>query len=294
SGLSEFVSSHLNPSSPSSPVLSAQDAAAAQAILLAALPLCLSHAKLSTARVGGGMASEQQEEEEEEEDEAEAAVEDYREQLEETLVDVMRAVGAANYLLCAAPVLLASPTPQPHQLLADPPALELQLFASEAVGQVADSDRPEDAAWAYQVLTAVAAVAAAVATAPQPSIPPRLQPWMHRAVAANVLAYLSFLPRVPTIVPALLQSLSQGLLPPTSRHAAPPGGASTPATGGRRIGSSSGGCGRASEQATSACAAALCALCEAHNSDESEPAVAAAASASVNEGLAAQLVAVGE
>ncbi|CAI6007317.1 unnamed protein product [Closterium sp. NIES-65] len=337
SGLSEFVSSRLNPSSPSSPALSAQDAAAAHAILLAALPLCLSHAKLSTARVGGGMASEQQQEEEEEEDEAEAAVEDYREQLEETLVDVMRAVGAANYLSCvsaagAAPVLLASPTPQPHQLLADVSALELQLFASQAV---ADSDRPVDAAWACQVLTAVAAVAAAAATAPQPSIAPRLQPWVsgvttvdapitchhpiapshhpmpsphppsqqapqksphhppsqqvHRAVAANVLVYLSFLPRVPAIVPALLQSLSQGLLPPTSQQAGPAGATPTPARGGRRIGR---GSSRASEQATSACAAALCALCEAHNSEEPPP--AAAASASENEGLAAQLVAVGE
>ncbi|CAI5980649.1 unnamed protein product [Closterium sp. NIES-65] len=274
-GLSEFVSSRLNPSSPSSPALSAQDAAAAHAILLAALPLCLSHAKVVT------------------------AAEDYREQLEETLVDVMRAVGAANYLSCAAPVLLASPTPQPHQLLADVSALELQLFASQAV---ADSDRPVDAAWACQVLTAVAAVAAAAATAPQPSIAPRLQPWapqksphhppsqqVHRAVAANVLVYLSFLPRVPAIVPALLQSLSQGLLPPTSQQAGPAGATPTPARGGRRIGR---GSSRASEQATSACAAALCALCEAHNSEEPPP--AAAASASENEGLAAQLVAVGE
>ncbi|CAI5481071.1 unnamed protein product [Closterium sp. Yama58-4] len=291
SGWSEFVSSRLSPSSPSSPALSPQDGAAVQAILLAALPLCLSHAKLRTASPGSRMTRAQQEEEEEDEDEAEAAAEDYREQLEETLVDVMRAVGAANFLSCSAPILLASPPPQPHQLLADAPALELQLFASQAVGQVADSDRPEDVAWACQVLTAVAAVAAAVATASQSAVPPRLQPWVHRAVAANALAYLSFLPRVPPIVPALLQSLSQGLLPPTSQQAGPAGATPTPATG---------GCGRgervAYEPIAFVCAAALCALCEAHNSDDSPPAAAAAAaaSASVNEGLAAQLVAVGE
>ncbi|CAI5477815.1 unnamed protein product [Closterium sp. Yama58-4] len=315
SGLSEFLSSCLNnPSSPSPPALSAQDAAATQAILLAALPLCLSHAKVG---YDGGMARGAWE----------GADEAADQQPEETLVDLMRAVGAASYLTCvtiawrceppsikhvrsafpaacahgspppipaaclqAAPVLLASPTPQPHQLLTDPSALELQLFASQAVGQVADSDRPEDVAWACQVLSAVAAVAAAVATAPQPSIPPRLQPWVHRAVAANVLAYLSFLPRVPAIVPALLQSLSRGLLPPTTQQASPAGATPAPARGGRRVSSSRGGSGRASEQATSACAAALCALCEAHNANDS----AAVASASLNEGLAAQLVAVGE
>ncbi|GJP73459.1 hypothetical protein CLOP_g4170 [Closterium sp. NIES-67] len=282
SGLSEFLSARVNSSSSSTtPPLTPQDAAAVQAILLAALPVCLSHAKLSTVVPGGAMGDEG---DEEEQAEAEAAAEDYREQLEESLVDVMRAVGAGNYLSTVAPLLLSSALPNPQQLLADMPAVELQLFASQAAGQVADSDRPEDVAWACQVLSAVAYIASGVAESAQSSIPPRLQPWVHRAIAANVLAYLSFLPRVPSIVPALLQSLAHGLVPPTSQGAS--------AAGARQAATRSSNSSRASEQATSACAAALCALCEAHNTSAST--AAAAASASLNEGLVAQLVAVGE